>query len=231
MRQCPKTVAGMATLAVLFAGFSCTTTEQNGDNTNYGDHVNSDAPAGYGNIPSSARRVAEGYGRLRYRAERDGTVWVGNESRGFVVVSERVRSGDLIEINPGDNRVEIEGRSVYDHDMESGARHAIFLNSGGSWDNWGGREPYAEIPRRARNMASGTGRIEWRVDEPGRVWIGNDKRETVIVAEDVRRGDLVQVNPGENQVKINGRVIFNQNMESKHQHSIFFVDPSSAGGR
>lgn len=230
MPQCPKTVAGLAALVVLFAGFSCSVPDQNSDSSNNANS-NADSPAGYGDIPNSARRVSDGYGSLRYRAERDGTVWIGNESRRFVVVSKRVNSGDLIEVNPGDNRIEIEGRTVYDRDMEAGARHAIFLNGGGSWDDWGGRDPYAEIPRRARNVSSGTGRIEWRADEAGRVWIGNDKRQAVVIADEVRRGDLVEVIPNQNQVKINGRIVYNQNMESKHPHSIFFANPDSMGGR
>lgn len=231
-KPCAKSLTGIATLVMLAAAFSCTTPEQNQD-SGYGDPnaPDSDRSAGYGGIPNSARRVADGYGRLRYRADRDATIWVGNESRGYVVVSRRISDGDEIEVIPDRNRVEIDGRAVYEQDMESGARHAIFISASGNWNDSEGKDPYGEVPRRAQNMASGTGRIEWRVDQPGRVWIGDDRRESVVIAEDVRRGDLVEVNPGKNQVKINGRIVFDQNMESKHQHSIFFADPGSMGGR
>ena len=229
MRQVPslKSTAGLIVLAALCVGFSCTTTEQNSD---YGsDSAPQDRPANYGNIPSSAERVAEGFGRLEYRAARDGTAWITNDSRGYVVVSRRVSRGDKIEVIPDRNRVEVEGRIEFDRDMESSARHAIFLS--GTWDNWSDREPYAEIPRRARSMASGTGRIEWRVEESGRVWVGNDKRKSVVYSGDVRRGDVVEVIPGSNQVKVNGRTVFDQNMESRHEHTIFFADVGSMGGR
>lgn len=227
---CTKSMVGMSTLLILFAGFSCTTTDENGDSGyNNQDSADLDRPAHYGNIPSSADRVAEGYGRLEHRAERDGTAWIANDSRGYVVVSRRVNRGDLIEVMPDRNRVEIDGRNAFDQDMESGARHAIFLS--GVWDSGSSHEPYGEIPRRARSMATGTGRIEWRVDQPGRIWVGDDKRENVVISEAVRRGDSVEVIPGSNQVKINGRVVFDQNMESKHQHSIFFADSDSLGGR
>jgi hypothetical protein len=226
-----KSVAGLATLLVLCAGFSCTTPETNSDSGYDGGSSNVDRPAGYGNIPNSARRVADGYGQLRYRADRDTTVWVANDSRGFVVVSQHVRRGDEIEVVPDRNRVEIDGRTVYDRDMESGARHAIFLGDSNSWDNWNEQEPYGEIPRRARSMATGTGRIQWRADSTGRIWVGNDRDKRVVIAEDVRSGDLIEVIPNQNEVKRNGRVIYSQNMESKRQHSIFFADPGSMGGR
>ncbi len=227
---CTKSMVGMSTLLILFTGFSCTTPEQNSDSGyNNQDTADLDRPAHYGNIPSSADRVAEGYGRLEHRAERDGTAWIANDSRGYVVVSRRVNRGDLIEVMPDRNRVEIDGRNAFDQDMESGARHAIFLS--GVWDSGSSHEPYGEIPRRARSMATGTGRIEWRADESGRIWIGDDKRENVVISEAVRRGDSVEVIPGSNQVKINGRVVFDQNMESKHQHSIFFARSDELGGR
>lgn len=224
-----KYKSGLAALLILGVGFSCTTTEQNSDSGTNGQGEN--RPANYGNIPGSAERVAEGYGRVRYRVEREGTAWIANDSKGYVVVLRRVDRGDVIEVIPDRNRVEIGGRIVFDQDMESGARHAIFLSNAGGWDNWSDQEPYGEIPRRARSMATGTGRLEWRVEEPGRVWVGNDKRKHVVVSQDVRRGDVVEVIPDKNQVKVNGRIVFDQNMESKNQHSIFFLDPSNMGGR
>lgn len=224
-RFCPKTVAGLLTLAAMIACFSCEVDDDAGSGSG---SPSATLPPEYGNIPRSADRVADGYGRLWYRADRDCTVWVGNESRGYLVVSRRVNRGDEIEVIPDRNRVEVEGHAVYEQDMESGARHAIFASGSGSWDD-GSQEPYGEIPRRARSMATGTGRIEWRAESPGRIWVGNDHDHRVVVAEDVRRGDMIEVIPNQNEVKINGRVIFNQNMESKRQHSIFYTD--SLGGR
>jgi hypothetical protein len=73
-------------------------------------------------------------------------------------------------------------------------------------------------------MSSGTGKITWRVESNGHVWIGNDRQRTLIVQSRVNSGDLVEVDPRGNRVKVNGRQIYNQNMESKHAHSIFFLE-------
>lgn len=179
----------------------------------------------YGRIPSGAERVASGYGKVTYRAPEDGRVWVGNDNRRYEILSRNVKRGDRIEVMPERDLIEFNEQPIYQQNLERSDKHAVFFRASRSgWGSgWGsGPAPYAGIPRSAESVASGRGRVEWRAESRGTVWIGNDRLKSVVVSHAVNVDDLVEVDPSKDQVKLNGRVIFNKNMESKHEHSIFF---------
>jgi hypothetical protein len=216
-------------LAAALSG--CSSFSDSNDSGNSGDsntHPPSSKPApapapapaaDYGSIPDHADRVAEGYGRLDFRATSDGKVWIGNESRRYQVVTRRVRRNDKVEVIPERDRVELNDTAIFSDNMEKDDRHVVYFvpASSGGW----GPDPYADIPRDAENVISASGTISWRADAAGTIYVGNDKLHTNIVSHRVRATDLVEVMPGEDQIKVNGKVIYSQNLESKHKHSIF----------
>jgi hypothetical protein len=176
----------------------------------------SGAPARYGTVPPKAERVAEGTGRLSFRASEEGRLWVGDEARRQELLACRVI--------PEGGRIELNGQALSGVDLEQANPHAVYFLRSGIWDgaNGGDIKPYDGIPEIAWSVATGYGLVEWRADRSGRVWVGNDTLKRMIVSSTVRAGDVVEVDTRRDQVKVNGQVVFDRNLESKDQHSVFF---------
>lgn len=189
---------------------------------NSGNNGWDNGEAGYGNIPGNAERGASQSGRFTYTVPHEGTIWVGNDTNRYLVVKHNVRRGDRVEVDPRGNRVKLNDEAIYQQNMEANARHSVYYREAGS--SSGGSSPYGNVPSSAENMSSGSGKITWRAESSGHVWIGNDRQRSVVVDSNVNSGDLVEVDPRSNRVKVNGREIYSQNMESKHTHSIFFQE-------
>ena len=88
---------------------------------------------------------------------------------------------------------------------------------------------YDGIPQSAATVASGEGNVEWRAEGSGRIWVGDDKDQRMLVSSDVHPDDVVEVEACGDQVKINERVVFEESADRKHrasekmhQHSVFF---------
>lgn len=82
---------------------------------------------------------------------------------------------------------------------------------------------YGGVPNNALRGAQGFDTVRYRASEAGRVWIGDDSRRSVITEIPVQAGDEVVINARGDSVTVNGRVVYNQNLEKNNQHSIFLV--------
>lgn len=172
-----------------------------------------------GRIPESAEVGSSGFGHLRYEAQHAGTVWVANTTRGYEVVSHAVRRGDKVEVIPGSDRIELNDKSISTNNLESNDEHTIYFRP----NNWtSGPRAYSSIPRSAQSVAHGFGEVSWRAEAAGTVWIGDDNNKRMLLTHPVKADDFVEIDPSQDRVKLNGRVIYRQNLESKHGHSIFF---------
>jgi hypothetical protein len=151
---------------------------------------------------------------------RSGTIWVANTTRNYEVISRAVKRGDVIEVIPQRDRIELNDQPISTTNLESNDQHAKFFRPA----NWSsGPRPYASIPREAQNAASGFGEVSWRAEAAGTIWVGDDRSKKLILSSPVRADDLIEIDASEDRVKLNGRVIYRQNLESKHGHSIFFI--------
>lgn len=178
------------------------------------------SPRPYGRIPGDAESLTSGNGKLRVRAPADGRVWVGNDDRRYEIVSTTVRRNKEIVVDVKGDQISVDGQVVYSENLESKDRHTVFfLASAGSWFN---QDTYDGIPKRAERVAQGHGSVTFTAPYDGQVWIGNDKQRRRITECSVRGGDHVLIDVSHDQVKVNGRVVYHQNLESKHAHSIFF---------
>jgi predicted RNA-binding protein with TRAM domain len=174
-------------------------------------------------VPSSAGVAAEGYGDVRWEAPAAGRVWVANVTRGYVVVAEDVSRGDGVKVFPSKDRVEIAGRVAAAQNLESRDRHAVYFRDGVIRPRGGGGSGgYGSIPRGAERVASGVGSFSWRAEAGGTIWLGDDKTRTVLLTQPVRAGDLVEVDAESDFVRVNGRDVYRQNLESRHTLSIFW---------
>lgn len=201
--------------AVLPAGCGTWTTTDNSPSSP--GPVIGDAPA-YGEIPDGCDRLTSGSGSLRVRAPGAGRIWIGDDSRRYVICSHAVKPNDKIEIDPKGDRIEINDQPVFTQNLESNDQHTVYFRPSRSL---GRGDVYGDIPRQAERVAGGTGSLLYRAEYDGRLWVGDDKAKRVIVSQTVRRGDAVEIDIKHDQVKINGKIVFNQNLESKHQHSIY----------
>lgn len=161
--------------------------------------------------------IVEDHGHIQLRAPANGIVTVENVTRGYQVVRRSVRRGERIDVWPNRDKIESNGESFYHQNLEKDDVHAILFVEGAR----GGARPYAGIPSDAWNAASGYGHISARAPRDGVMWVGNDKLKTLVIGGEVRRNDLIEVDAKRDEVKINGRVVWSRNLESKHSHSIF----------
>jgi hypothetical protein len=81
---------------------------------------------GYDGIPRNAMRVSSGKGTLRFRAGRDGTVWIGDDDLGRQLLREAVQRDDVVEVDPYANHITINNRQVSRGGLTKGHRHSIF---------------------------------------------------------------------------------------------------------
>jgi hypothetical protein len=186
-----------------------------------------EVPRPYGPIARRAERVDSGTGTLRWRAPESGRVWIANDEREYVVVTRTIKRGDQVDVFPQRDRIELNDEVIYGgkagDNLESRDTHAIWFlarDRGGQWDEI---DPYGGIPDSADRVAHGSGVVSWRVDQTGRIWVGDDRNKKLVMSHPVKSGDQVQIDPKSDQVKVNGRIVFSQNLESRHEHSVFWT--------
>jgi len=83
---------------------------------------------------------------------------------------------------------------------------------------------YSGVPANAIRATSGNGTIRYRATSNSRVIIGDDVRRSVITETSAQAGEEIVVDAEGDSVTVNGRVVFNQNLEKNNQHSIFIVN-------
>lgn len=188
----------------------------------------------YDGIPGRARVGAEGVGKIKYKAPSAGRIYVGDDELERQIVSVKVKRGDTIEVDADKDRVKKNDEVVFDRNLERRNAHTIyFLRDAGAdepddGDDFGGG--YDGIPTSAKRAKSGGGVVRYQVTKEGRVWVGDDDREKMVLARAVVKGDIVEVDPAKDQVRLNGEVISDKNLERRNEHSVFFRAEKSPGG-
>ena len=79
-------------------------------------------------VPRSAELLREGSGELSARASSDGKVYLYDVNDGRVVWSGNVQRGELITIDPENDRAAVEGKVVFDQNLERRHSHRIYLD-------------------------------------------------------------------------------------------------------
>lgn len=78
-------------------------------------------------IPADATLQTEGQRELTFRATEPGTVYVYNRNDDKMVYSGDMRSGETIAIDPPQNRVTLDGRTVLDTGLDRNDTLRIFF--------------------------------------------------------------------------------------------------------
>jgi len=79
-------------------------------------------------VPRSAELLREGSGELSVRASSDGRAYLYDADAARVVWSGNVQRGQLITIDPDNDRAAVEGTVVFDRNLERRHSHRIYLD-------------------------------------------------------------------------------------------------------
>jgi hypothetical protein len=80
-----------------------------------------------------------------------------------------------------------------------------------------------DIPANAALASSGNDRLEYTPATDGRVWIVEDVNgQKMIYSAAVAENDSIVVDPSNNQITVNGRVVFDKGLDRDANHKIFF---------
>jgi hypothetical protein len=78
-------------------------------------------------IPNDADRLASGRGEVTATATRDGEVWILDKNENRIVWSGDVRREDRIEIDPADNRIQVDGKTVSERALDRDHEYVIYI--------------------------------------------------------------------------------------------------------
>jgi hypothetical protein len=81
-----------------------------------------------GQIPPSASVVSSGNDHVTYTAPNDGTVWVYDAGSDRIIYSGALRMNQSISVDVHNNKITIDGRTVYDQGL-NGNLHKIYFMS------------------------------------------------------------------------------------------------------
>ncbi|WP_428939867.1 hypothetical protein [Fontivita pretiosa] len=130
MTQVARTVRCLAlTVAAIFAiGLSGCEMFDGDDNDNDRTPSERREPLTVSGVPKSAELLREGSGELSARASSDGKAYLYDVNDGRVVWSGNVQRGELITIDPDNDRAAVEGKVVFDQNLERRHSHRIYLD-------------------------------------------------------------------------------------------------------
>jgi len=82
-------------------------------------------------IPSAATMATEGSGRLSYTAPSDGTVYVYDDTTDHLIYSGRVERGQVVTVNPKDDRITVDSRTAYEGRLPGGDDRRVYFDRSG----------------------------------------------------------------------------------------------------
>src|SRR6185369_1839791 len=115
-------------------------------------------------IPRGSYRVEDKDGKIRWIADDDGTFYVYDVSKEFVRYSGPVRRGQEVIVQPGDDIVYVDGRSVSHENLRRDARHQVYFapgrfNGGRVEENRGHGEKTGGAGDPGRTIPKGSDRV------------------------------------------------------------------------
>jgi len=78
-------------------------------------------------IPKSARLISENRGNIDFVAPEHGMVYVYDHSSGAMLYSGRIRDGETLRVQPKDDRITLEGRTVMDKQIRDNDDLKVFF--------------------------------------------------------------------------------------------------------
>ncbi len=174
-------------------------------------------------IPRDARKVAEGSGELSYTARTDGRVYLYDIDDRVAIDNRALRRDERYSANPDQNRIQIDDKKVSEQDLKRKHNHRIYFQSNDRRDQDDRDTSGADrLPRDAKRVADGAGEITYRSPGRGRIYIYDADDQRVLLSRDIHDGQTVLVDPERDRVLIDGKKVYDDNLERKHTHRIYF---------
>jgi hypothetical protein len=186
-----------------------------------GDWETGGSSGGGNRIPSRAEIVAEGVGRLTFDAPDPGRVYIYDARDRTVVYEARLQRGDQVVLIPDSNRVNINGKKVFDNSsIEKKHTHRLYWMRDGSSDN--GQLP-KEL-RSAERVAYGRGDLQYRAPRDGKIFVWDASDRDIVYRSDINKKQTLQVSPRNNTIQIEGMMSKSSSyrLNPKHDYEIYF---------
>jgi hypothetical protein len=196
-----------------------------------GGRPDTDRPS---SIPREARFMHETKGNLYWNAPEDGTVWVYSVDDNRIPFTGRMRRGQEVLVNPGDDRITLAGQRVYQGNLVREGQHQIWFDRAGGWGGGsggggggggypGGGGSGGDLPRGAREVASGRGDIALHeAPRDGTVYVYDNESRRVLYSTNVGRGNSFQIYPGQNAVNLNSERHAEVRLPRGRSYSLYF---------
>lgn len=82
-------------------------------------------------IPRTAVLNTESTGRVTYTAPTSGTVYVYDETDERLLYSGNVLAGQRVVLDPREDRIDVDGQKVSDHDLGAESHYQVYFDSSG----------------------------------------------------------------------------------------------------
>ena len=259
MTRTVRHAALLFVIAALNAGASCVS-DSGGDAdrgnpgtyNGYPRDTDSNASDRPNRIPRFADVVKEGSSKMRWRADLDGTVYLYDKTADVIRYTGPVRRGDEIMVQPGDDRVAINDRTVGTENLHRDAVHQLYFaadrirSSGGYGGGYGGggyggynrddspprddrprprdTDAVPGLPADAERLARGRDTVEIAsAPRGGTIYVYNESTRELLTQFAVRRGQSVSVAPGKNTVYLDGKAAQKVKIARGSMLSVHFV--------
>lgn len=84
-------------------------------------------------------------------------------------------------------------------------------------------ERHPDIPASALMAAEGNERLAYNPTEGGEIYVYDVTNEEMVYAGEVKRDEIVVVDPGQDRITVDQRIVSEQNMDAGNIHRIFFA--------
>ena len=78
-------------------------------------------------IPPDAERVAAGEGEIEYESGKAGDIYVFDETDNKLVYSGQIRRDERLEVDPDEDVITINGRTVVERPLSENHRYRVYL--------------------------------------------------------------------------------------------------------
>jgi hypothetical protein len=85
-----------------------------------------------------------------------------------------------------------------------------------------------EIPRTSMLISAGEGRQTFKVVDPGRAYVYDADAARVVFQTHVEPNQRLTVDPAEDRIALDGRVVFEKNLAKRHTHRIYYDSRDTA---
>ena len=100
-------------------------------------------------------------------------------------------------------------------------------------DQYSQTERPNRIPRNSDLVREGAGDLRWRADLDGEIYVYDEGARRIVYNGPIQRDQNIRVDPDHDQIRIDDRVVYKQNLHGGNRHQIWFVRErlSGSGGQ